>query len=295
MILDGAKFDRPRSLDEACARVASLVKSGTPFHVLAGGTDLIVESHLTEPTAEQGPGRTILDISSLPELAIVEDRGDRIRLGGGVTYLTLRRPPLAERLPLLALMSKDVGAIQIQARGTLAGNLATASPAADGVCGLFPLDAMIGLRSAEGERTIPLVELYTGYKKTQRRPDELIAWIDVRVPKPGAHWIWRKVGTRLAQAISKVALAAVCEVESQTITYARFGMASVAPTTVSLASVQALLEGKRVDAIDLSAVERAVDKDVAPIDDVRSTGAYRRHVACAVVRELVRSLNQPRA
>ncbi len=287
MILDGVRFERARSLDEACVRVAGLVDKNEPFHLLAGGTDLIVESHLAD--AKERPGRTILDVSSVSELARVEDRGDRIRLGGGVTYLTLRREPLASRIPLLSRMARDVGAIQIQARGTLAGNIATASPAGDGVCGLFPLDAIVGLKSVKGEREVPLTEYFTGYKKTQRRPDELIAYVDVRVPKKDATWIWRKVGTRLAQAISKVALAAVIEVDKDIIQYARFGMASVAPVTVSLPSVRALLEGQSTK-LDLAAVDAAVDKDVAPIDDVRSTGDYRRHVARAVVRELVRSI-----
>jgi CO/xanthine dehydrogenase FAD-binding subunit len=287
MILDGVRFERAQSLEQACARVAAMVKSNEPFHVLAGGTDLIVESHLA-PAAER-PGRTILDVSSLKELGTVEDRGDRIRFGGGVTYLQLRREPLASRIPLLARMSRDVGAIQIQARGTLAGNIATASPAADGVCGLFPLDAIVGLQSTSGTREVPLVDYFTGYKKTQRRPDELIAWVDVRVPNKNATWCWRKVGTRLAQAISKVALAAVVEIDKGVIQYARFGMASVAPVTVSLPSVRALLEGKSTK-VDLQSLDAAVDKDVAPIDDVRSTGEYRRHVARATVREFVRQL-----
>jgi xanthine dehydrogenase small subunit len=290
VILDGVKFERAKSLDEACARVASFLQNQEPFHVLAGGTDLVVESHLAPPSSEKKPGRTILDISSLPELATIDDRGDRIRFGGGVTYLALREEKLAARIPLLAQMAKDVGAIQIQARGTLAGNIATASPAADGVCGLFPLDTVIGLKSTRGERTVALVDYFTGYKKTVRAPDELIAWVEVRVPKKDARFIWRKVGTRLAQAISKVALAGVVEIDKGVIQYARFGMASVAPVTVALPTVRAALEGKRADAIDLKEIDRAVDKDVTPIDDVRSTAEYRKHVARAVVREFVRGI-----
>ena len=286
MILDGVKFERAKSLDEAVARVAAL--QNEPYHLIAGGTDLVVESHLAPLSAEKRPGRTILDISSVPELALVEDKGDRIRFGGGVTYLKLREEKLASRIPLLAQMAKEVGAIQIQARGTLAGNIATASPAADGVCGLFPLDATVGLKSTRGERAVQLVDYFTGYKKTVRAPDELIAWVEVRVPHKDAKFTWRKVGTRLAQAISKVALAGVIEIDKGVIQYARFGMASVAPITASLPTVRAALEGKRADAIDLKEIDRATDKDVAPIDDVRSTAEYRKHVARAVVREFVR-------
>lgn len=283
-------FERMRSLDETVARLAACAAGQTPFHLLAGGTDLVVESHLAPPSATVRAKRVLLDISSVPELSTIEDRGDMLRLGGGVTYLALRRDPVASRIPLLAAMAKDVGAIQIQARGTLAGNIATASPAADGVCGLFALDAVVGLKSAQGERAIPLVELYEGYKKSKRRPDELIAWVDVRVPSPSAKWVWRKVGTRLAQAISKVALSGVVEIVDGKIARASFGMASVAPTTSALPSVRALLEGNAPGWVDLAAVERAVDADISPIDDVRSTAAYRRHVARAITREFVRSL-----
>ncbi len=289
-ILDGVSLRRPRSLDEACALVADHVARDAPFHVVAGGTDLVVESHLAPPAPAPRPSRAIVDLSAVAELSRVEDRGETLRLGGGVTYLTLRREPLASRVPLLAAMAKDVGALQIQARGTLAGNVATASPAADGVCALLALDAKIGLRSATGERVVSLDEYFTGYKRTVRRPDELIAFVDVRVPSSAARWSWRKVGTRLAQAISKVALASVIELDGRVVARARFGMASVAPTTAPLRAVRAALEGRAIDAVDLAAIERAVDEDVAPIDDVRSTAAYRRHVARALVREVVRGL-----
>jgi len=114
--------------------------------------------------------------------------------------------------------------------------------------------------------------------------DELITAVDVRVPKEGALVTWRKVGTRLAQAISKVALAAVVERDaSGVVTRARFGMASVGPTTAPMANVRALLEGKGLASVDRAALDAAIAKDVTPIDDVRSTGEYRMHVAKALV------------
>lgn len=283
------RFERMGSLAEAVARVSACTRDGTAFQLLAGGTDVIVEGHLAAPSKDPRPARLWLDISSVPELARIEDRGDTLRLGGGVTYLTLRGEPWASRVPLLAAMAKDVGAVQIQARGTLAGNVATGSPAADGVCALFALDAVVGLVSAAGERSIPIAEYYEGYKKTKQRPDEVIAWIDVRVPPASARCRWRKVGTRLAQSISKVAIAAVLELEGDEIRRVRFGMASVGPTTAALPGVRAFLEGKALGAVDLAALDRAVDADISPIDDVRSTGEYRRHVARALVRDLIRS------
>jgi len=288
MTLHGS-FVRPKTLAEACAILADAKQR--PI-LLAGGTDLVVETHLAPARPSPPEARLVVDVSNLEELLRFEDRGATIRLGGGVTYLTLRRNPLlAAKLPILAAMGKDVGAIQIQARGTLAGNLATASPAADGVAALCALDATIGLRSVRGERSIALCQLYKGYKQSERKDDEVIAWIDVRVPSPNARWIWRKVGTRLAQAISKVALAALAEVDERgMIFHARFGMASVAPTTAHLPGVVKALEGQHASAIDEASVLAALEKDIAPIDDIRSTATYRRHVSRALVRRFLAAL-----
>jgi CO/xanthine dehydrogenase FAD-binding subunit len=288
MTLHGS-FVRPKTLAEACEILADAAKR--PI-LLAGGTDLVVEHQILAARSTLPEPRLVVDVSNLGELLRFEDRGATVRIGGGVTYLTLRRTPLlAAKLPLLAAMAKDVGAIQIQARGTLAGNLATGSPAADGVAALFALDAVIGLRSVRGERALPIAKLYTGYKKSERKDDEVIAWIDVRVPSPGARWMWRKVGTRLAQSISKVALAAVAEIDEGGMeSHARFGMASVAPTTAHLPGVQRALVGQHVSAIDQASVLAALEGDISPIDDIRSTAAYRRHVSRALLRQFLGSL-----
>jgi CO/xanthine dehydrogenase FAD-binding subunit len=185
---------------------------------------------------------------------------------------------------MLAVMAKDVGAVQIQTRGTLAGNIASASPAADGVPALMALDANVTLASVSGTRTVPLDGFFTAYRKTVMRPDELILDVDFRVPHRKALVKWRKVGTRLAQAISKVALASVIEIEGGTVKHARFGMASVAAVTHPLPSVRKYLEGRAVGAIVASELDAAVAADIKPIDDVRSTGEYRLHVAKALVR-----------
>ncbi len=279
-------FVRPKTLADTCKLLAD--SSKRPI-LLAGGTDLVVEEHLAPAKSTPSPAHLVIDVSALPELLKVEDRGATVRIGGGVSYLTMRRDPLfTSKLPLLGAMAKDVGAIQIQARGTLAGNLATASPAADGVAALAALDCIVGLCSVRGQRSVPIATLYKGYKQIERKPDEVIAWIDVRVPSANARWMWRKVGTRLAQAISKVALAAVAEIDERgMIVHARFGMASVAPTTALLSGVQRALEGQHASAIDKDSVLAALEKDIAPIDDVRSTGEYRRHVARALLRQFL--------
>jgi CO/xanthine dehydrogenase FAD-binding subunit len=187
-------------------------------------------------------------------------------------------------------MARDVGALQIQARGTLAGNLASGSPAADGVCALAALDATLLLRSIRGPRRIPLSGFYTGYRKSVLAPDELIEAIEIALPPAGSPYAWRKVGTRQAQAISKVALAAVAVVESGRCTRLGLGMASVAPTVASLPATRALGLSRPLAEITPGDLERAVLADIAPIDDIRSTAAYRRHVAVALVTRFFEGL-----
>jgi CO/xanthine dehydrogenase FAD-binding subunit len=188
-----------------------------------------------------------------------------------------------EAIPMLARMARDVGAVQIQTRGTLAGNLASASPAADGVPALMALEAVVTLTSARGARKVPVEAFFRGYRSTVLEPDELVTEIDLRVPPPGSWVRWQKVGTRLAQAISKVALASAVTVEGGRIVRARFGMASVAPTTSPLAATREAAQGKEVARLDRAALERALEEDIKPIDDVRSTAVYRLHVAKALV------------
>jgi CO/xanthine dehydrogenase FAD-binding subunit len=221
-------------------------------------------------------------------------RGDVLRIGAAATYLELRRSALVcERAPLLARMSQDVGAVQIQARGTLGGNLATASPAADGVAALAALDADIEVQSVRGKRVLPITDLQTGYKKSTRAPDEVIVAIHIALPPPGAAWVWRKVGTRRAQAISKVALAGLAHIDGDRAVRFGLGMASVAPITALLPKTRALVLSRRLGELTANDVDAAVEADIAPIDDVRSTRTYRLHCAKAVVRGWLRTLAAP--
>jgi CO/xanthine dehydrogenase FAD-binding subunit len=190
-------------------------------------------------------------------------------------------------------MARDVGAVQIQARGTLGGNIATASPAADGTAALAALDAEILVRSVRGERRIPIAALQTGYKKSSRAPDEIIVAIEIALPPAGSPWIWRKVGARRAQAISKVALAGVAEVRDGKLARIGLGMASVAPVTAFLPNTRALALSRPLAELTPDAIDRAVAEDIAPIDDVRSTREYRIHCAKAVTRGFLRELGAP--
>ncbi|HWL87034.1 MAG TPA: xanthine dehydrogenase, partial [Polyangiaceae bacterium] len=135
-------------------------------------------------------------------------------------------------------------------------------------------------------------QFFTGYRKTVMRADELITRIEVRIPAPGARVVWRKVGTRQAQSISKVALASVVESSSGVLAHVRFGMASVAASTHPLEHARRHLEGRAVDALDFDALDQALARDIQPIDDVRSTGEYRMHVAHRVLRRALSLLDR---
>jgi CO/xanthine dehydrogenase FAD-binding subunit len=286
-------FSRPATLDDALARLAAFASRGVRPTLLAGGTDWMVERHMVPPgTAPREPG-PVIDITAIDALRtasrVESARGnDGFAIGAGVSYLAMRRDPLlAREVPMLAAMAVDVGAIQIQARGTLGGNLATGSPAADGVPVLMALGCDVVLMSKRGTRAVNIDDFYTGYRRNVMAPDEMIHSVVFETP---ARWFWRKVGTRRAQSIAKVALAATARVENGSVVDARFGMASVAPTTVPLRAVREAMVGRRVADLDGAALDAALARDIAPIDDVRSTREYRLHVAGRLLRQFVATL-----
>jgi xanthine dehydrogenase small subunit len=283
-------FERTATLAEVCRTLSRRAGKGEETVLLAGGTDWVVSQHLTPPSLG-GELPLVLDVSRVPELRGIRIAGERAVVGAAATYLELRQHAvLSRRVPLLTAMSREIGALQVQARGTLGGNLATASPAADGCAALMALDADIVLASLQGERRVPVARWFTAYRRTALAPDEVIARIEFTLPRTGGHQLWRKVGTRAAQSISKVALAAVGEYERGRCVRVGLGMASVAPVTVALPSVRALAVSPGPLAVPDDDLDAAVRRDISPIDDVRSTAAYRAHVASALVRGFFRTL-----
>jgi CO/xanthine dehydrogenase FAD-binding subunit len=230
---------------------------------LAGCTDLFVQLN-----AGQLRGARFLNLWRLDDLRGIEVREGRLVLGALSTYAEVLASPLVrEHLPMLAAASREVGAMQIQQRGTLGGNLANASPAGDTLPVFAAADALVVLRSLDGERRIPVTQFYTGYRRTLRHRDELIVALEVP-PVAGAQW-FRKVGARAAQAISKVVIAAV------RAPVPRIAVGSVAPTVVRLRETERLL----ASGAPLAAAQAALEHDISPIDDVRSTARYRMAVA----------------
>ena len=245
--------------------------AGTPVPI-AGGTDLLVHW----PVNLAAHDRTYLDLSGVSELRPLCWTESHLEIGALATYWDVVRDERCEReLPLLVLAARTVGAIQIQARGTWAGNIANASPAADGVPALMALDATVVLASAGSggvvREEVRLDDFYLGYKQMRKRPEQLIELI--RVPRRAyAVSVFEKVGARRAQAITKVG-AAIARSDAGW----RVVVNSVGPTVRRCRAVEKMLEdGVKVDGPEGFA--GALAGDVAAIDDIRSTARYRERV-----------------
>jgi CO/xanthine dehydrogenase FAD-binding subunit len=260
---------RPRDLDEALdARAAH-----PDWMVLAGGTDLMVNAnHRPAPAG-------ILDLWRLPATSFVRVSDDSIAIGAGTTWHEVERhPAIRARMLPLAAAAREIGALQIQARATLGGNVGTSSPVGDSLPVLLALDAELEVASVRGRRRVPYHAWCTGYRTTQLAADELIVAAHVPVPGQNVRTTWRKVGTRRAQSISKVMGAAAITLDGDVVTSARVALGAVADRPIRVAAVEAAVPGLRLGAAALAARE-AVRAAIRPIDDVRSTAAYRREVA----------------
>jgi CO/xanthine dehydrogenase FAD-binding subunit len=256
----------PRDLAEALDMRARHPEA-TP---IAGGTDLCV--HWPQRVADEPRPRTWLDLSSVDEIRERRWTEDELVLGARATYWdVIQDRRAAEELPLLVDAARQVGAIQIQVRGTWGGNIVNASPAADGVPVLMAYDAVLVLRSSKQTVEIPLSEFYLGYKEMRIQPDQLLT--EIRIPRGQYDFQWfEKVGSRSAQAITKVGVA-VTRRGSEWRVVAN----SVAPTVCRCRAVESLLaSGDTVSRPD--DLLAALDDDVSPIDDVRSTARYRGQV-----------------
>lgn len=255
---------QPHSLRDALALLAG---TGVPVP-MAGATDLYVALNAGTLQAQR-----FLNLWQVPQLRRIEQRDEVLSIGALATFTGLIRSSLVKRrLPMLVAAAREVGGVQIQNRATIGGNVANASPAGDSLPVLAVAQAEVVLQSAAGERRVPFGEFYTGYRQTVRRPDELITHFEI--PPVGAGQWFRKVGTRAAQAISKVVMAAVRGPEP------RIALGSVGPTVLRLPQTEAALS--RGEGID--AAVRVMEAEIRPIDDLRSTAEYRRRVAGNLLR-----------
>jgi len=258
--------------------------SWKPF---AGGTDLMV-------LLDSGklPHRNFVSIWKLPELRGIEVTPDHVTIGALTTYTELRRhETLAREFPLLCRAAAETGGIATQNRGTLGGNVANASPASDSPPALLVYDAELELISARGARWRPLHGFYSGYKQMDLRRDELIRRFRLARSKRDWRQHYRKVGTRRAQAISKVCFAAAANVEEGRIADIRLAFGSVAPTVFRAMATEQSLRGEKISPALWSAARETLGSEIAPIDDMRSTARYRRHVAQNLFMEFMEMLS----
>jgi xanthine dehydrogenase small subunit len=249
----------PRSLADAL----KMLRDEAPLAPLAGCTDLYVSLNFGTLADTR-----FLNLWRLESLRRIEMRGPLLSIGALATHTELIRSPLVRRrLPMLAAAAREIGGVQIQNRGTIGGNVANASPAGDTLPVLAAADAIVVLASARETRRVPFTSFYTGYRETVRRADELIVALEIPVVR--GKQLFRKVGTRAAQAISKVVFAAVAGEEP------RLALGSVAPTVLRARRTEAALAA----GASIADAQRTLIAEISPIDDIRSTAEYRRQVA----------------
>jgi CO/xanthine dehydrogenase FAD-binding subunit len=274
-------YVRPQSIPEALAARAA----HPDWTVIAGGTDLMVEAPLRR--APVG----LIDLWGLDDLrGITRDAGG-LRIRAATPWLDVVDSALvAEVAPILAAAAREIGALQIQARGTIGGNLGTSSPVGDSLPALLALGADLELRSVRGTRTVPYRDFCTGYRTTVLAADELITAVHVPAQHPDARQLWRKVGTRRAQSISKVMAAAVLRVEAGKIAEVRIGLGAVAERPIRATAAEDVLIGAAPGPEAADAAAAALAGQLRPITDVRSTAPYRLEVAQNLVRRFVLSM-----
>lgn len=269
----------PATLSEALA-----LRAEGGWKPIAGGTDLMVQ--LETDVAE--PPERVLDLGRLDELRGVEYDGYEVSIGALTTYTELRHSPvISARLHALSEASGTVGAAQIQNRGTIGGNICNASPAGDTLPVLLAVDSVFECASVEGIREVPAREFWTGYRQTALRDDELLVRVRFAVDR-SRHTRFRKVGTRAAQAISKVVLALSYRDDEGVWRDVRVALGSVAPTTIRATATESVLEGTHPGETVADEASHVLADEINPIDDVRSTAGYRRSVSGRVLHRLLR-------
>ena len=274
-------IESPRSLEDALAILASAA-----HRPIAGGTDVMVQ--ITGELAP--PPERMIDLWRLDELRGISLESKAVVVGALTTYTELRRSAVCrEHLPALVEAAATIGAAQIQNRGTLGGNIANASPAGDTLPVLLATDAQIVVASSREERTVPAEAFWTGYRETALAPDELV--VRVVIPLPAGREVrFRKVGTRRAQAISKVVMALAWREHGRSAGWSdvRLALGSVAATPIRATATEAVLEGSRPTPETADRAVETLADEIQPIDDVRSTAEYRRTVAARVLHRLIR-------
>ncbi len=271
---------------DSLLQTLSMLADGEGWRPIAGGTDLMVLLN-----AGKLPFRKLVSLHKLGELNQITVSENSVSIGAAVTYTEIQRHPvLRAEFPLLCQAASWTGGVANQNQGTLGGNIANASPAADSAPPLLVHEATVQLESLAGRRSVTYSAFHLGYKKLAMRPDELLYAIDL--PRRGAAWRYhgRKVGTRRAQAISKVSFAAAATREGEQIKDIRLAFASVAPVPLRSFQTERLLSGKSLTRDIVANARQMLKSEISPISDIRSTAAYRSQVAQNLLAEFLEKL-----
>ncbi len=277
------RLTTPASLADALTLLNNEPGVWKPF---AGGTDLMV---LLE--AGKLDHRDYINIWSLKELRGINVDDSHVTLGALTTYTDVQANPiLRSEFPMLCQAASETGGLAIQNRGTLGGNIINASPAADSPPALLAYDAEIELVSTGGSRWLPYQGFHTGYKQMHIAPDELLARIRLPRTTAGLTHYYRKVGTRKAQAISKVCFAAVGNLIDERINETRIVLGSVAPIVVRCLQTENALRGQNISEETITLACASLSHEISPIDDIRSTANYRLQVAKNLLADFLTTL-----
>jgi CO/xanthine dehydrogenase FAD-binding subunit len=276
-----------RTLPDLSSTLDLMAREPGVWRPFAGGTDLMV---LFE--AGKLDHHNYLNLWHLNKLREIEETPEHIRIGALSTYSSiLTHKNIQLEFPLLRSAAAETGSIATQNRGTLGGNIANASPAADSPPALLVYDTDLELVSASGTRWVPYRTFHSGYKVMDLRQDEIIR--SIRLPRNKSKWRqrYRKVGTRKAQAISKVCFAGAAEMRGNQIRDIRVALGSVAPVVLRCAKIEDLLRGQTISPELIRAARGSLAQEIAPIDDMRSTARYRTRVAQNLLEEFLTGLD----
>jgi CO/xanthine dehydrogenase FAD-binding subunit len=277
------QFFKAASSQEACDLLAEY---GGKARLLAGGTDLMVAMNLRQLTPE------VLIYIGDSDMNYIKGEGGNLVVGAGATFSEiLNSEILKESAPLLVEAVSHMASVAIRNVGTVGGNLANGSPAADSATALLALDASLQLISKEGERTVPVDQFFTGPGETVLGAGEMIREIRIPAQAKGTKWGYHKIGKRKAQSLSVVSVAICCSLEGGPCKGARIALGAVAPTPILATGASELLEGKSLSESLIDITAKAAANATNPVDDVRGSAWYRRRASEALVRQLLTQMS----
>jgi CO/xanthine dehydrogenase FAD-binding subunit len=278
----GKIFHRVSKAQEACELLAQY---GGKAHILAGGTDLMSKANrrLIRPEVLIYIGDSGLDY--------IRRNGSHVVIGATTSFTKIIDSSLVrEKAPLLAEAARNIGSVAIRNMGTVGGNLANGSPAADSATALLAMGARLKLISPKGERTVESESFFIGPGKTLLQSDELLQEVMVPFQEEGSKWAYYKLGRRQANTLSVVSVAISMQMNNRTCQRLRIALGAVAPVPMLARKASALMEGKRPDSGQIGQMAAVAAGEINPIDDVRATAWYRRRACEALVRRLLTQL-----